>query len=349
MTRAIFVPGIGQYDNIGDILLRRPLLDRLRRVGPLHVYLGAAPRGYEDGLKLHSSDVVYRSFARWYGALLVHALRGDAHYVFKPGEIQLTFLGLKEHVGMLPALAVVRARGGRILRIGVGARGASRVPAALMRPSIALSHLSVWRDRDTEALLGGETMPDLAFSEAPDTGSAKRGMLGVSLRGDRPEPTDEWMAAVREIATRNGLDLVVVTQVARDRDRSAALAAAWGADEIPWTDDDHAAQEERLRSLYRRAHGVVSDRLHVLIASLTEGAVPIAVVPASNTKIARHFDAAGIGPVTIDANRRPDDIAGEATRLLGDRERLLRERDAARFRVERVLDDVEAVLRGRTS
>lgn len=33
MKPSIFVPMVGQYENIGDIILRRPLMDWLQRVG----------------------------------------------------------------------------------------------------------------------------------------------------------------------------------------------------------------------------------------------------------------------------------------------------------------------------
>jgi hypothetical protein len=74
--KQIFVPARGQFDNIGDILLRRQLLDWLRSSGPLHVYLGSSPPGYAEGLRLQPEDVRYHSFRAWYLA----ALRSAARY-----------------------------------------------------------------------------------------------------------------------------------------------------------------------------------------------------------------------------------------------------------------------------
>ena len=109
MRREIFVPARGQYDNIGDILLRRQLLDWLRDSGTLHIYLGQSPVGYDEGLRLRTGDVLYRSFRHWYVAALWSAARGRASYAFKPGEIQLTLIGMKEHLSMLPVIALIRA------------------------------------------------------------------------------------------------------------------------------------------------------------------------------------------------------------------------------------------------
>ncbi|MET1017307.1 MAG: hypothetical protein ABWX76_10845, partial [Leifsonia flava] len=58
----IFVPGVGQYDNIGDIILRRQLIAWLKPLGRLHVYVGASPEGYAESLGVGTDDVVYRSF-----------------------------------------------------------------------------------------------------------------------------------------------------------------------------------------------------------------------------------------------------------------------------------------------
>jgi len=312
-VRRIFVPAIGQYDNIGDIILRRPLLNVLRPLGELHVYLGAYPAGYRAALRLEPGDVVYRSFASWYRALLAAAIRGEADYIFKPGEIQLTLRGMREHVGMLPALIAVRARRGAVLRIGAGARNRAAVARAMMRPSLALTHASVWRDAGTADYLGGDWMPDLGFAEgnAPSEGQPRPLML-VSMRGDLPMPGAAWIDAVCYYARAHDLLLHVVTQVARDDDRTRALAAALGAASLPWDGIDHLDQEEALRGLYRRAAVVASDRLHVLIAAATEGATVVAPLVSGRDKIDRHFGAAGFTAVSIVTDALSSDEIADA-------------------------------------
>lgn len=295
----IFVPAVGQYDNIGDIILRRPLLDALREHGTLHVYLGDYPQGYRESLRLSADDVVYRSFWSWYRAVMRAAARGNAHYVFKPGEIQLTVRGMKEHVGMLPALALVRMRGGRVVRAGSGARNFAPLPRALMRPSIALSQIVVWRDRETASYLGGDVMPDWGFAEGSAGHSGSRELFVVSMRGDRPTPDAAWIKGMRLVAAARNLQIVVVTQVGRDSARTRELASALEARTVDWDGVDHAAQEERLRELYRQAAIVASDRLHVLIAAVTEGAAVVAPLPSAATKIDRHFESADFAPVSV--------------------------------------------------
>ena len=331
ILREIYVPARGQYDNIGDILLRRQLLDWLRASGPLHVYVGEAPDGYAEGLGLTPDDVQYRSFRRWYAAALASAARGRASYVFKPGEIQLTLIGMKEHLAMLPVLALVRARHGRVARVGVGSRNFAPLPRALMGPSIALSNVSLWRDAATAGYLGqGGIMPDLAFASVSDLPDEVRDVLVVSMRSDLDYPSPAWLAGVRAIAADNGLDIWCVTQVVRDDEKCGQLAADLGGEALRWNGTGHDDQEQRLRALYRRAAVAVSDRLHVLVGALTEGAVPAALLVSANSdaaksdKIARHFAAAGLHDVSIaSAGLTADEIAARLQNLLGRREAIL--------------------------
>jgi hypothetical protein len=342
VSRAIFVPAIGQYDNIGDVLLRRPLLDALRPLGPLHVYLGDAPDGYLDALELDAQDVTYRSYLRWSLALLAAASARHAHYVFKPGEIQLTVVGMKEHIGMLPALIAVRLSGGRVLRLGAGARGPGRWGGMLIRPSIALSHLTIWRDdRTGRWLRRGDVMPDLAFAATGARQPKPRTHLTVSMRGDRPEPDSAFLDVVRSLAAQRHLEISTATQVGRDDDRSAWLADHLPAASSRWDGTGHERQEAILHDLYSRSQIVVSDRLHVLIAAAIDGAIPLALLTSPSDKIDRHFRAAGLPAITVES-WAPDALLLAETVIAtwpgSDG------MDRARERVARALDRARALL-----
>ena len=76
----IYVPGIGQYDNIGDIILRRQLLRWLEPMGRLHVFIGNAPAGYGESLELGPEHRTYRSFTAWYRSGLRDAARGRVRH-----------------------------------------------------------------------------------------------------------------------------------------------------------------------------------------------------------------------------------------------------------------------------
>ncbi len=346
----IFVPAIGQYENIGDIILRRQLLRWLRPAGRLHVFVGAAHDGYEQSLELSPQDVSYSSFLAWYRAALARASQGTASYVFKPGEIQLTLLGTKEHLAMAPLAALVRLRGGKVLRVGAGTRNVALIPKWLIAPSVLLANRVWWRDSGTAHYMGrGQVMPDLAFGEGDPTEvalrPAPRDLLTISMRGDRPMLPRAWIEGVRQFAQSQGLTIQIITQVARDAPRSAALAAELGGRLLNWDGAGHAEQEAQLRNVYRRTRAVVSDRLHVLISAYTHGAIPLAPLNDGSDKIARHFDAAGIGGVAFATTSLDSQTISARLQLLADKgPDALARLPAIRVELQQVRDEIVALL-----
>jgi hypothetical protein len=356
----VFAIGRGQYENVGDIILRRHLLDWVRPVGDMHVYVGNSPAGYDEGLGLGPDDRVYRSLRAWYKAALVSALKGRAAYVFKPGEIQLTLVGMKEHFSVLPLLVALRLRGGRAIRAGVGTRNYSPIPRALMRPSIALSDITLWRDVATgEYMKTGDVMPDLAFGEGADddrlasfvTPSPERNVLVVSMRGDdpaRPYPSRGWMDGVRAYAASNGLEIWTVTQVRTDNDRNVRLAQDLGGQVLAWDEETpHDEQERRLRQLYARTSIALSDRLHVVIAAFTEGAVPVGSLVVKSDKVDRHFATIGIDGVSVSATgESAEELSDQLSALAARRADMFQRLLEARARLRRHRDDIQRMLSG---
>ncbi|MCF6736939.1 glycosyltransferase family 4 protein [Blastococcus sp. KM273129] len=353
----VFAVARGQYDNIGDIVLRRQLLDWIRPAGDLHVYVGRSPAGYDEGLQLAPDDKVYRSLRTWYGAALSAALRGRAAYAFKPGEIQLTLIGMKEHLSLLPLLMALRLRRGAAVRAGVGTRDFAPLPRALMLPSILLSDVTLWRDDATARYMRrGGVMPDLAFGEGggdADVASFRelapeRDVLVVSMRGDvdRPYPSRAWIRAVRGFAESNGWRITVVTQVRVDDERTGRLADDLGGEAIHWPPDTpHDLQEHRLREVYRRAAMVISDRLHVVIAAFTDGAVPVGSPVIPSDKVDRHLRTIGIEGATVDAGSDDEDeIARRLSALAARRTELFDHLLEARQRLSRHRGEIQQAL-----
>lgn len=299
--RAIFVWATGQEDNIGDVVLRRIELDELRKVAPLHVYTGPASAEFLRGLSVTEDDVLYADHETWWNALRAERKSG-IWFVDKPGEIQLDKSTLKRQLKALPTLATIRQNGGAVLRLGVGLREWNRsigVPLGLL---VRYASKLLWRDNESgQRVKSGSVMPDWAFGDSPtgqrDAGA--RNLLVVEMRGDRPEPSDSWLAGVREVARISGLQVIVVTQVARDEARGRWLADRLSADLLQWARaDDHFSQERKLRNVYSRAALAISDRLHVLIIAAIEGCPPLSVTEWPEQKIQRHFDAIGYPSVS---------------------------------------------------
>ncbi|MFF2371027.1 polysaccharide pyruvyl transferase family protein [Agromyces sp. NPDC058110] len=327
-TTAVHVWLSGQADNVGDSVLRRVYANELRSAGRLVVWAGDPRSGYAAGLRLHP-DEASPGFLSWWLSVARAAVGRGGIFAFNAGEFVPTRRYFAGVVSLLPLLAVHRMRGGRIVWVGAGVR---RTLPGFTWPFALLaqwSDLLLWRDARSVELMGrGGTMPDWAFGsgqpavvQADDgarslpgtTGAPGRDLLAVSLRGDRPAPSERWVEAVRGLAHRLGLTPIVVVQVKRDATAAHDLAGRLDAEAAEWATDDHWAQELRVRDVYRRSRVVLSDRLHALVMGATEGAVPLGWCESSNEKIARHFDQIGASWVGADA-RDPTERLGELDR-----------------------------------
>lgn len=350
MTR-IFVLGSGQEDNIGDVVLRRTMFDELRARGALHVFLGPASDEFVTALALSDADVVYRDKGAWRSALWKSIRSGrGTWFVDKPGELILGRRYLLAQLRMLPAAVAIRLQRGKVLRLGLGQRSPEPRLTPVYRALFRLSNVVAWRDADTYATFRlGEVMPDWGFAERGSVEDEGRNLLVLSYRSDKPALTPALVSAIGEAARSRGLSTVVVTQVGRDSTRSRELAASLGAELVDWPEErTHGEQERLLRDVYRRSAIVLSDRLHVLIVAMTEGAVPLALSMGPNYKIGRHFDAIGYAGVSVpvaDGDQNSVDAAIAAA--LERRPEALRLLAAATRRIDDVAQNAMGATPGR--
>lgn len=312
----IFVSVLGQVDNVGDTVLRRAFLDALRPAGQLQVYVGERDSSYLSGLGLSSDDVLVRSRQQWRRAIRRTSLREASVYAFNAGEMEVRRSYAMQYVRLAPLLVALRLRGGHVIHAGFGVRTptAWRIP---IRATLRLADIVSWRDSESRTAMGiGRVAPDWAFAvgssnevlaeaaTSPDWNDRK--ILAVSLRynGQRPDAT--WVASVRALADSLGLSIVVVAQILRDGPLATELALELGGEAVAWDGPDHAAQEEKLRAVYRRSQLLVTNRLHAAVMALTEGALPLPLGEVFDRradvpdKVTRTLAAAGITGVTVD-------------------------------------------------
>jgi len=281
------------------------MFDRLRQAGELHVFLADASDDFIEALRLDGTETIYRDMRGWKKAAFASALRGSTWFVDKPGEVLLTDDIYKGQRSLVPLLLAVRARGGRVLRLGVGQRSPNPRLTPKFRRLYRLANAVLWRDSESAHSFGiGAVMPDWGFEpETQDPATQKRDLLILSYRGDRPALGDRAVAALEAFAAARGLQIVAVTQVGRDEERTSELGARFNASTLGWDAGvSHADQEARLRALFRRAAVVASDRLHVLIVGATEGAIPVNLVEEPDVKVVRHFDVIGYHSFSIVVN-----------------------------------------------
>lgn len=351
----IFVSVLGQVDNVGDTVLRRAYLDALRPAGQLQVYVGERDASYLSGLGLADTDVLVRSRSQWRRAISRASLREASVYAFNAGEMEVRRSYAMQYVRLAPLLAGLRLRGGHVIHAGFGVRKptAWRIPIVL---TLRMADIVSWRDTESRTAMGlGRVAPDWAFAVgSPNAdlagGDDARRQLAVSIRynGQRPDAT--WVRSVRALADSLDLSIVVVAQILRDGPLATELADELGGEAVVWEGPDHATQEEKLRSVYRRSRILVTNRLHAAVMALTEGALPLALgepSPASGgparvpDKVTRTLAAAGISGVTVD-ERLADAAALERTArdVLARRDTIVQRVVDARHSLDRLTADM---------
>jgi len=347
----VFASAMGQIDNVGDTVLRRAFLDALRGAGELNVFVGARSDHYLSGLGLHDSDRIYRTSAEWRHEISRSTLREASVYAFNAGEMELQRAYAMRYVRLAPHLLLNRLRGGQSVHAGFGVREKTlwRIPVSA---TLRLCGLVTWRDAYSRDAMGlGRIAPDWAFvTGATDANllasTADRSILALSVRYNDRRPDDLWLESLRTLANTLALDIVAVAQIERDGPLAQELAARLGGTAVVWDGPDHFTQEQKLREVYQRSLLVVGDRLHAAVIGLTEGALPLVIADADQSKAVRTLDSVGIRGATIGWNLDdPAALERRARDVISRREPILRHVVEAR----RVLDNLTQSIRKLTT
>lgn len=355
----VFASAVGQYDNVGDTVLRRGFLDALRKVGPLHVYVGSRDEDHLSGLGLQPDDRLYRTSPEWRARLSKGLTTERSLYAFDTGETEVRRPFAMRYVRLAPLLVASRLRGGRSAHLGVGVRESSpwRMPIAAV---LRLCSVVTWRDQVSRQVMGvGRITPDWAFAlgapedvlvEAPS--DPARRYLAVAIRASlshaaRDRPSAEWVETVRRMAAELGLEPVFVAQIERDGPLAEELAAELGAEAVVWRSPNHAEHEARIRDVYRRSRLVLSDRLHALVIAATEGAVPVGLADGPDDKVVRTLAGAGITGTCVDRRLGDaDEAIAVAAHAVAEAPAIMGHVIAARHALAGLTDELVAIGRG---
>ncbi len=354
----IFVAVTGQRDNVGDSLLRRPMLGVSHGLGPRHVLVGEDALDYETNLGIAPADVLYSSRAKWILALLRAVAVGRAHLFLNSGEIVVGPRFLLDRIMLLPLVLLIRLRRGVVVQSGIGIRNPRIRPHRVLAWILRRFTLVTWRDERSKATVRvGRVAPDWALAtgttgeliaerynerawrERGPAGEAPPRRIAIALRGDHPVPSAAWVESVRSWLRENGAEALAVCQVRRDSDRAVWLSRALECELVSWPAQvTHAQQEARVREVYKECTWVASDRLHVMLAAYTEGCIPLDLVPDNGGKIRRTMLAFGADVATA----TPHSLAA----LEEDQQRLLAVIGTARESLQQFTMDARNLMAG---
>lgn len=275
-----FVSAIAQYDNLGDLEIRRAALQWVRGWSDeVHLLIGDAPPDFVAALAPPTALArTYRSRWAFAVAVLRATARGRVCLLLSPGPV-VAASTIRAAVGDLANLVqslLVRAASGHVLAIGRSYRPSrSRIGTRLMVIAARLHTVGCIRDARSSVYVTPShgIVPDIAVASA-ESASAERPRAALSFRSDRT-PSDALMVALLEWCFTNDLEPVLVTQVARDGDQHARLASRHGIAHSAWSEASYEDQMRRVRTVYSSSRFVFTDRLHAAIIGANEGAFPI--------------------------------------------------------------------------
>ncbi|MBY4210284.1 polysaccharide pyruvyl transferase family protein [Rhodococcus fascians] len=327
--------------NIGDIYIRRQVIDAFNREGTGGVlYAGSMPVEYREAFHLSPRWRITSSYRVFLLQLVCSYASRQCVFVMAPGPAQLGGrLGpTLKHILVTFLIVFGRVTGNRVLVLGRAVRSCSKVGVVFERIIARSSNIYLVRDLASLNLLDREKVqyaPDFAFgSQSTVSDQARtRTYASISLRHDRMVNTDTFKDLVDLIKSLGLLPRMVV-QVKEDQSSSLALAALAGIDILSWNRNvPHSVQENLVLSAYRESSIVISDRLHALIFGANSGAIPIIVERSGEDKL----------HVTLDPVIEPQSVWLNGMCPIGGIDCSGRERDRIRSATSRAAEQLNKI------
>lgn len=275
----IFTSAVSQHQNLGDVVLRRKLVESLSRQGQVALLAVGCSDAHVERIQGTSSTVRYDSRLLWLLHLGKAVIRRRAALVYSPGPQTLQDGGREicAEASRLLLSTVLRSLGTPVLRVGRSFEGNGWCLSRLVRAhSRALAYSSRRDARMKQCDPRGIVVPDIAIGWGIANPMFSGRYLLVSVRFDRGHDLIALSKAIKKLEKTLCLRAQVITQVDFDRDVNDQLATLLDCDHVlaMSTSDDPLST---VQHTYTNAALVVSDRLHALIFGIAHGALPVAL------------------------------------------------------------------------
>lgn len=327
-NRIFFFSAKTQHENLGDAVINRELLRELTKAGRVEMCEGGMPGEFlafvsVPGIHTHASTGAFYLLLLKTAIFALFKPRQQLYYVLNPGGFSggVSGIGYLRQAFLIFMYMLLNLLCVRVVRLGASAGPYSTSRLRIEKLKTALMHKNTVRDTVSLDYLKQHgfpeagLFPDWAYmldKAGTDSGSPLFGSRGYSVVSFRAEPGKPGYDA----AIERHLDALIsehpqlaqqqwacVSQVDFDVARNAQLAAHLAARGIDTVCQSDLREPEYFR-IYRHAQYVFSNRLHVLLFALRQGAVAYAMVdPAINTKIVGIYRDMGLQELIIDITR----------------------------------------------
>lgn len=301
-----------QYENMGDLLINKSLLDLLRPYGTVIIDDLNKPKWFIDELKQESDSIVSEVCPNGIGNfledyLLKNRQQGDVYYqVFVPGDKSRK--GFKKALSSLKhyyKLVKQKQKGCKSIRLGFSIGDFDT--ANLITESLYSSAFHAYGIRDSLSMGKAQKFrfsntvffPDLAWAYKEDGSSMPNPFketakyLVLSFRANKVGTIHQSsyltiiIEKLKKLLSANlfeGTKIIISYQVKFDRDACVQLRDALKDNNLDVYFLDRLLAIEEAISLYRASELVISNRLHVLLLASISESLAIPFVNASHNK-----------------------------------------------------------------
>ena len=340
----IFCSAKTQYENLGDLIINKTLIDNLRAFGDVIANDQGVPQEFLDDLSLEESErsSYYNLNFRLLMLFLCFKARffekRTAHYVMQPGHVYGTssrFVRLQ--LFELIYLFVLKIMDVQISRFGSSIGPFSHAGNILERWKSKVTSFYSVRDslsKEYGAKIKIENIhsfPDLAWlmDPYPVNGSVESGLrdgyVVISFRDSTHSSASDTnyvsrlfkvLDTVTQIVCQaHSKQLVVSYQVERDGDLCKLIRDRY-ASRYELVFIEERIQLQNVGTFYSKASMVFSNRLHVLLLGMLHNALPFAITDKNHTKVLGILSDADLLDSIIDLDACPGTVTAALERVL---------------------------------
>lgn len=320
-----------QHENLGDAVINRELLRELVKIGKVEMNNGGMPATFLDFIKV-PSILTHQNGLSFFSKListslqsLLHINKKQIYYVLNPGGFSggVSGSGYIRQYFLVFMYAFLKAINVKVIRLGASAGPYTNARLCIEKMKSALMYKNTVRDPVSydyvlqKNFKKIEMFPDWAYMlKKLGARNQYNDKLNAVLSFRSENKITGYDEAINNTLTRilacntqfQQYSWATVSQVEFDVERNAQLAQWLKSMSLPVTEYSGLSELDYF-AIYHSAQYVFSNRLHVLLFALRQGAVAYAVVdPAVNTKIVGIYRDMGLAELIIDINNLPSEI-----------------------------------------
>lgn len=324
-----------QYENLGDLIINKTLLDELRNYGKLIVDDQGVPEWFCQNLEITSEERAGKYGLKFNALVLLSGMKTlfqpstKIYLVTPPGHIYNSTAITWKHALKTSAFAfMLDVFGVRVCRFGASVGPFSSLGQIVEKVQSQFMHFYSVRDTISAnyarsiGIQKVEIFPDLAWlmeqksnREAITSGN---NYVVFSFRESSHslDDSDNYRnclyrtldAVVELVCNKWEKNLVISYQVDRDRKICEDIKTRYqNCCNASFIEDK--VDSLSLYTLYGRASMVFSNRLHVLMFAMASGSCPIAVIDtAKHNKVTGIFSDAGLNQLILDIEKDSADV-----------------------------------------